>query len=90
MPLVQKTLNMGAGAGYVVDLPAPGCGRLDVLAKAEAWVQLSTDPDVAAPGATPAPGADLQADWVHLAANERLVVDLNLGILSTAAPQRPV
>ena len=34
MPLVQKTLNMGAGAGYVVDLPAPGCGRLDVLAKA--------------------------------------------------------
>lgn len=88
--MVTKTLNAAAGAAYVVDLSAGGgVGKLEVLVKAEMYVLPTTDASAAAPGASPAPAAGAQTDYIHLAASgEKLTVDLNQGVLAPDQPTR--
>lgn len=89
MPLFTKTLNAAATTGYLFDVSAGGgVGRIDIYSKVEAYVRPTSDTTVVAPVATPAPAAGAQANYIHLAANERVVVDLNQGILAPEVPVR--
>lgn len=70
MSFVQRTLNMEAATGYVVDL-TPGCTTVSVLARGACYVKTSsalTAPS--APTATPAPAASAEAGYLDLQLNE--------------------
>lgn len=75
--LVQKTLNMANGTGYVVTL-SPGVAfssvqlRAGVACYVKAVAYSAIAPAPTAPVATPAPGAGNVADYYHMAANETI------------------
>lgn len=78
---VLKTLNGANTTGYVVALGRP-CAYVQITSKSDFWVQTvyvdaaNGDSPPTAPLATPAPGAGLTADWIHLAsAGDKLPVD---------------
>ena len=75
--LVKRTIKFGGGTGSATAAKnhiKAAIAAHDATAKA-----------AEAPAATPAPGAGAQADYVHLLANERLVIDLNQGVVTPAA-----
>ena len=91
--MVTKTLNAGAGAAFSIDLTDDdgGCGRIEIFSRIDCWVLPTTNKDLAEPAGTPAPGAGLKTDYIHLTAGERLGLDLNQGVLSPAPPaNRPI
>ena len=71
---VFKTLNTQAVTGYVISL-GQACAYVQCSARSDTWVKpifvdaANGDVAPAAPVATPAPGAGLTADWIHLAVN---------------------
>jgi hypothetical protein len=88
---VQKTLATQVTTGYSIAL-GQDCGFVNILAKGDCWVKVVSSlngDSTTAPVATPAPGAGLVANWIHLAASgEQFVYDFSKGFQS-AAPSFP-
>lgn len=79
MPLFrQKTLNMAAGAGYLIDLGG-GVGTMSILARAECFIRVSgpTSSAPSAPTATPDPASGAQASWLHVLASEEVTLGVD-------------
>jgi len=88
MASVQKTLTATNAAAFHIDLPAPGCGYLNIFTRVACYILAVTDPAAADFGGDPTPGAGIQADGIDLAANERVEIDANLGVISPANPEQ--
>lgn len=75
--LVQKTLNMANGTGYVVPLSTGvAFGSVQLRAGVACYVKTvaysAIDPAPSAPVATPAPASGATADYYHMAASETI------------------
>lgn len=88
---IYKTLNMAANTGYTMSLVPAGSNdsvnaptELQVTATVACWIKALpfsvynvTAPS--APGATPAPGLGVVADWYHMAAGQTIVLGIKRG-----------
>lgn len=79
MAVLQISRNMGAGVGYAVDLGGKN-SYVEIEAGADMWCRV-TEAVEAAPSATPAPGTNASASWVHLAnAGDKVTFDFGRGL----------